>query len=325
MSFIRRWLKKSEPEDYETILSSLAADVQKRQTRLSELRLRERRTTLQVTLTTLAVWVAYVSLWYAGFLSGAQGVEKAAKGVAVLLGPIIILFTRRIVQLWYARKGDAEGELSVPAYSPYVKHPPAERTLKLVLKRQREKVEEIKKKTNYYSTRNLIEKYDEPNSAAPSPLRQRVPPSTPAPQPQPQSQPQLRPPQTPANVIRGPVLQLSPTPQPINAPRKQWYDKLADAILGDDDPNSINAAASRYALICEKCFAHNGLVKESGWLDAQYVCPKCGHFNVSARSKKESKAKASHTPSPPPPPTPPRNASPIEGEAEAEAGMEVDS
>lgn len=50
-------------------------------------------------------------------------------------------------------------------------------------------------------------------------------------------------------------------------PRKQWYDKLADAILGDDD--APTASASRYALICGKCFAHNGLVKESMWEDVR--------------------------------------------------------
>jgi endoplasmic reticulum junction formation protein lunapark len=40
--------------------------------------------------------------------------------------------------------------------------------------------------------------------------------------------------------------------------RKQWFDKLADHLLGEDDE-------PRYALICEKCFTHNGLVKESVW------------------------------------------------------------
>ena len=51
--------------------------------------------------------------------------------------------------------------------------------------------------------------------------------------------------------------------QPMPPPRKQWYDKVADAILGDDD--TITAASTRYALICQKCFGHNGLVKESVW------------------------------------------------------------
>jgi len=55
---------------------------------------------------------------------------------------------------------------------------------------------------------------------------------------------------------------------PLAPPRKQWYDKVADAILGDDDA-SFQSPSSRYALICEKCFSHNGLVKESQWEDAR--------------------------------------------------------
>ena len=62
-------------------------------------------------------------------------------------------------------------------------------------------------------------------------------------------------------------------------PRKHWYDKVADAILGDDD--TITAASSRYALICQRCFAHNGLVKESVWEET-----RMSHtlFTLNARS-----------------------------------------
>lgn len=56
--------------------------------------------------------------------------------------------------------------------------------------------------------------------------------------------------------------------QPLPPPRKLWYDKLADALLGEDE-SPLNAAASRYALICEKCSNHNGLVKEDMWEDAR--------------------------------------------------------
>ncbi|KIK95952.1 hypothetical protein PAXRUDRAFT_826514 [Paxillus rubicundulus Ve08.2h10] len=282
MSFLSRWFGKGNSEDYETILSSLAADVQKRQTRLAEIRLRERRTTLQFTLGTFFLWFAYVSLWYTRTLPSTWR-ESGPGKVAILVGPILILFARRMMQIWYSWKGGRE-----------------EKTLMEVLKKQRAKVEEIKKKTNYYSTRNLIEKYDEqlPLSSASTPLRKRdVPtpsaPQTPrAPPPPLQQQQQL---QTPNGQTKGPPLQLSPTPQPIQAIRKQWYDKLADAILGDDG-QSASVAASRYALICQKCFAHNGLVKESLWDDTQYLCPKCGFFNHSARSKKQAMPRA---PSPP--------------------------
>ncbi|KAI5116275.1 hypothetical protein M0805_009232 [Coniferiporia weirii] len=271
---ILSWFSKKEPEDYEQVLSSLALDVQKRQTRLSEIRLRERRTTLILTMYTFSFWVAYVGAWYAGFLPHLSGLqfEHTMKTVPVFVGPIIIQFSRRIVQTWYTRIGNAE-----------------EKTLKTLLAQQRSKVEEIKKKTNYYSTKNLIERYDASPAGSPAKPRPGVPQMPVTPQ-RPSGgqtngpmQGQGRP-QTPGASMNG-LQVLGGLQVPATPLRKQWYDKLADALLGDDELGA-NSAASRYALICQKCFTHNGLVKEDLWEDTQYVCPKCGHFNPSMRALK---------------------------------------
>ena len=88
-------------EDYETILSNLANDIQKRQLHLSEIRLRERRSTLLTTLYTLAAWVAYVSVWYLSALPGLQNgryianptIERAVKAIPVVIGPILCVFS----------------------------------------------------------------------------------------------------------------------------------------------------------------------------------------------------------------------------------------
>ncbi|KAF5369708.1 hypothetical protein D9615_010175 [Tricholomella constricta] len=207
---------------------------------------------------------------------------------------------------------------------------------RMLLKEQRKKVEEIKKKTNFYSTRDLLQRYDE--SATPG-LRQRLVPAPTQP-----STPQRPPPPPNGNTLLQTPNPFSPqpsTPLPSMPPRKQWYDKLADALLGDDD-HTPNASTSRYALICEKCFAHNGLVKESMWADAQYVCPKCNHFNPSANSKKQARTSpspSSISPKPVSPPlphngrTPERESQPstngsppaVEAAAAAEASMmEID-
>lgn len=160
-----------------------------------------------------------------------------------------------------------------------------EKHLKELMKKRRDKVEEIKKKTNYYTTRDLLQKYDEVSTSA-TPLRQRVPPGQPPPTTPGRPMAPVNgnvPPQTPvpsaalqAHLSRElTFIQLihlcltnflpAGTPAyPIGPPRRQWYDKLADALLGEDDPN-IASPGSRYALICEKCFNHNGLVKESMW------------------------------------------------------------
>src|ERR1700761_5687235 len=65
-----------------------------------------------------------------------------------------------------------------------------EKHLKKLLTKQRTTIEEIKTKTNYYSTKNLIDRYDEPASTRSTPLsspalrrRSVVPNGGPAPGP----------------------------------------------------------------------------------------------------------------------------------------------
>ncbi|KAH8082795.1 hypothetical protein BXZ70DRAFT_900916 [Cristinia sonorae] len=294
MGLLSGWFGKAKPEDDEQVLAALANDIKKRQTRLAEIHLRERRWTLLGTIYTLSAWVAYVSLWYMNVLPNFSNhprntkFERIATGSPVFIGPIIILFIRRIVQIWFTRKGNAE-----------------EKSLIALKTRQRDKVEEIKKRTNYYSTRNLIERYDESTPTG-SPVPKRPGQGTPVPIPMTPQRPQGQPVplqmlQTPKPLPPNLQQHLSPSPQrPQPPPRKQWFDKLADAILGDDDSSA--PAASRYALICEKCFAHNGLVKENVWEETQYVCPKCGHFNPSFRSLREARQKGGR-----PSVSPPRN------------------
>ncbi|KAG9225734.1 hypothetical protein CCMSSC00406_0009331 [Pleurotus cornucopiae] len=275
MSFLLRLFKQSKEEDYETILSTLSRDIQSRQQKLADIRLRERRSTLWSTLYTAAAYlVASTSYPWA-------------------------------INLWYSRKEAHE-----------------EKTLQQLLKQQRTKVEEIKKKTNYYSTRDLLSKYDESTPMntpqPPQGLRQRFNPAlaqapqTPnGPRPSlPASGPQgpLGPPSMPNPALTG----FSPSPFLATPARKQWYDKLADALLGEDDQAP---PSSRYALICEKCFKHNGLLPEAMWQDAQFRCIKCDHLNASVRSKREARRSISPGPLPPngsPPspttPSPVRNA-----------------
>ena len=99
MSPISFCISQKEPENYDEILENLARDIQKRQTRLSEIRLRERRASLLVTIYALAGWAVYVSMWYKGLLpqftssKADSGVEHAVKGAPVLIGPILCVMT----------------------------------------------------------------------------------------------------------------------------------------------------------------------------------------------------------------------------------------
>jgi hypothetical protein len=51
-------------------------------------------------------------------------------------------------------------------------------------------------------------------------------------------------------MVRLAQLQLRPSVPT----ERQWYDKLVDALVGEDGPET------KYALICNHCSAHNGLV-----------------------------------------------------------------
>ncbi|ODV63568.1 Lnp1p ASCRUDRAFT_30610 [Ascoidea rubescens DSM 1968] len=55
-----------------------------------------------------------------------------------------------------------------------------------------------------------------------------------------------------------------------------WYDSIFGILIGSDEVPNEN----RYALICLKCFQHNGL-GTPGKLphEITYVCPKCGFLN----------------------------------------------
>jgi hypothetical protein len=76
-----------------------------------------------------------------------------------------ILFTRRIVQLWYNRKGNAEGMrlLTLATHRPRAHQSQyfSEKSLAALRLERRSKVEDFKRRTNYYETRELLERYED--------------------------------------------------------------------------------------------------------------------------------------------------------------------
>lgn len=56
--------RQKPKQDYEALLQSLSLQIQERQQRLSEIKLRERRTTLAFTLYAIGLWLLYAALWW---------------------------------------------------------------------------------------------------------------------------------------------------------------------------------------------------------------------------------------------------------------------
>ncbi|WWC61420.1 uncharacterized protein I303_104004 [Kwoniella dejecticola CBS 10117] len=297
--------RKSSPPDYETLLARLATDINEAKTHLSEIRLRERRVSLLINLYGIALWAIWVGLWWVNGLPlgliglshhDAEGRIIGAVGIAG--APFFIWGLNRLIRIWFTRQRTHE-----------------ETHLRLLLTKQRKHLEEIKKATNYDSTRKLIERYDDPSGVGNPQTPQRRTPESPSPMPQGQGPahaqaPGSGTPRAPghfAGVGGTPAPSGSPIPIPqgltpdqaaalsmqmhaiqpvLPTPEKRWYDRIADTILGEDPSH---AAQSKYALVCGECFRHNGLVgSQYEWERMQWICPRCNHLNPPPISRNPS-------------------------------------
>nr|CAG8621909.1 9524_t:CDS:2 [Entrophospora candida] len=157
------------------------------------------------------------------------------KVAPVLTGPFFIVIGYRFLALWYRRK--EANEIS---------------QLESLRAQQSLKVEELKKKTGYYTTKTLLERYDSPT---------RLPTNQ-----QPMSPGQ-----------KNPLTTTTPGSLKPGTP-----NSLLDAIVGEDE--------QKYALICKDCYTWNGLAFAADYDDVQYYCKNCNHFNPSRKSLRNGRS-----------------------------------
>ncbi|KAI8054512.1 hypothetical protein BDF22DRAFT_613910, partial [Syncephalis plumigaleata] len=258
-----------DDSDFERILSDLDEQIRTAELRLSDIKLREKRTTVVFLVYSILLYLLYGVAYFLYLRQHHDSARVWLFKIIPLLGmPVIIYSVNHIVTLWYRRKKVNESE-----------------HLENLKSKQKFKVEELKKKTAYYATRNLLERYD-PSTRG---LRQRGTPATAHPNGS----------GTPATT--GPVSDAnSPfqenttnvnsnnmnTPatfaySPVTPQARTWMDRVVDAIVGEEGP------ASKYALICQSCHTHNGLVLPDELEDIQYFCPKCNYYNASRRKRRQ--------------------------------------
>ena len=169
---LRLFRRPTAETDYEVILSSLAAQINDVQKRLTSIRQRERRASITIPFYVLSLWAIYTALcvwmgWLApiatipvtlqAFVSSGFSREshhtrselsKLGHWLPILITPVLILFARRILRWWYERIANAE-----------------ERQLKKLRERKRNKIDEIKKATRYDHLRMLLDRYDDKSGA----------------------------------------------------------------------------------------------------------------------------------------------------------------
>ncbi|KAI8596319.1 hypothetical protein EDD21DRAFT_388635 [Dissophora ornata] len=145
-------LRQSNDSDYEKILSDLDSNIRKAELRLSAINIREKRLLGLWLVYSVLAWLAYTAVFalylHPQYEDDTQQWMLAL--VPVIIGPPAISVGRSLITVWYRRKKTNE-----------------ESQLAMLRADQRHKVEELKKKTAYYSTKTLLERYD-PSSQRPN-------------------------------------------------------------------------------------------------------------------------------------------------------------
>jgi len=173
-----------------------------------------------------------------------------------------------------------------------------------------EKIEELKEKSDYYNTQQLLERYDSKSikttEARPKENSKEHAPSENGHQRQPsenlgrdqsldtlrlrtssnhQLPPQIIPAGPSSGASQNDPSEFGPTSSwlPQESHSRAFLDRLLDLLVGEDE----NSPDHRYALICRHCRAHNGLAPpgETGE-DVGYLCGRCGGWNGPDPSKK---------------------------------------
>ncbi|TPX58074.1 hypothetical protein PhCBS80983_g03374 [Powellomyces hirtus] len=294
---------RKQQQDDEQILASLDSQIRRSEARISQLRQRHQKLK--------AAWLYYSISFYVFVLVAYFTYLKPRKDPwdiwlwktgFVVLGAPFIFGVHRFIRYWYNRKEAAEREF-----------------LKELKEKQREKVDALKKNESYRKTQLLLERYDSPTKERPAqdPASNNVPVPVNGPKPRgppnPVGPPNHPPPNgmvlngmapnaMPASLVIPPNMDPSPTPSPVSAMPAQpflntppewrqqspsrtaspmgvvskgWFDKVIDVMIGETE-----GPANKFALICEECFTHNGLVPPQAYSNAKFRCMKCDHFNA---------------------------------------------
>ena len=93
--------QKEDPDDYEQILANISLSISSKQTRLSEIRIRERRATLLVTLYAFGGWLLYLALWWTVLPKlqlwkyhsrDDRTLQSIIKAIPAVVGPVLYVF-----------------------------------------------------------------------------------------------------------------------------------------------------------------------------------------------------------------------------------------
>lgn len=139
-----KWFRKdTDVKSLEKSLEVLASKINKHEALLSKLRANSRRFKGAVTLYGILFYAIYLAIW-ALFLARKYTDRRKwiFETLPVLIGPFLLYIIRNAISSYYERRIFNE-----------------EATLDTLRSQQKEKIEDFKNKTGFYTTKNLIERY----------------------------------------------------------------------------------------------------------------------------------------------------------------------
>ncbi|KAJ1674138.1 hypothetical protein EV182_003886 [Spiromyces aspiralis] len=135
-------------DNYEEILAALDADIKKAEKRRVKTQQQAQRWLTIWTMYTLLLWVVYsVGFWLYGWpmRHNMSGLTLTASITSVLGGPFFIYYSRKIIRAWFRQSLERQGK-----------------KIEQLMSEQKEKIRELKEKTKYDKTKNLIDRYESP-------------------------------------------------------------------------------------------------------------------------------------------------------------------
>ncbi|PVU90123.1 hypothetical protein BB561_005017 [Smittium simulii] len=261
------WLfKPKKDEDYAKVLETLEEELIQNKTHLVELKQRKRTFNTTWVVYSGVAWAVFTAgFWYYGSSRSMSSAKYTTCMSLSILGPLLVFYSNSLLS---------------SAFNFFIKR--TEIKIKSLDQLQKEKIKELKDKTKFDKTRKLIEKYEPSNKKVDGaqinlnqarPVKNIKQPTHPSMSPR-----SVNVASNAEKIKRGPtgVVEIS---KPINTKSNVWLENFVDKIVGVDEFED-----NRYALICSRCYSHNGLIQKEEIYTVQYICPKCGFFNKSKNS-----------------------------------------
>jgi hypothetical protein len=148
------------------------------------------------------------------------------------------------------------------------------------LKREQDTIlEELKERTNFYSTQALLDRFDTAKMKAVCVEMEAQGKQGSLPT-KPDSGSRA---ETPGSDVNPYILPPEKTELVPTKYEPTWQDRLLDLLIGENE----NSPNSRMALICKQCRNHNGLASYGELAsNVVYICPRCGFLNGNKNETK---------------------------------------